>query len=228
MAGKRIRAKPAPQPVHEQHGRACREHQPDAAWAAAVPHPAPVPAGRSVPVDGAVPGDQGRQSRKPALVPHGRFLRAVLRGRGRRRRSARHRAHQARQASGRRHPHVRRADPSRRRISAAADHAGLPRRRLRAARGSGRGPETRLQGGRAPRRRAPRHARHAHRGQPARRQGAQLSHRAVRTDGTKRARRCNRRDRARLARHLDRRVRGGRGAGARICRARSCACRRAR
>ena len=35
--------------------------------------------------------------------------------------------------------------------------------------------EARLEGGRAPRRGAPRHARHADRGQPARRQGAQLS-----------------------------------------------------
>ena len=53
---------------------------------------------------------------------------------------ARHRADQARQASGRGHPHVRRADPSRRRVSAAADPAGLPRRRVRAAGGPGRRP----------------------------------------------------------------------------------------
>ena len=62
------------------------------------------------------------------------------------------------------HPDVRRAGPSRRRVSAAADQARLPRRRLRAARGSGGGAEARLQGRRAPRRRAPRHARHADRG----------------------------------------------------------------
>ena len=93
---------------------------------------------------------------------------------------ARHRAHQARQAPGRGHPHVRGADPSRRRVPAAADPPGLPRRRVRAAGGPGGGEEARLQGGGAPRRGAPRHARHADRGQPARRQGAQLSDRRVR------------------------------------------------
>ena len=164
-------------------------------------------------VDGAVPGDQGRQSGLPAVLPHGRLLRAVLRGRGGGRAGARHRAHQARQASGRGHPHVRRADPSRRRVPAAADPPGLPRRRVRAAGGPGGGEEARLQGGGAPRRGAPRHARHADRGQPARRQGAQLSDRPVRRPEGGAGERD---DRAGLARHLHRRVRGGRGAGGRL------------
>ena len=104
--------------------------------------------------------------------------------------------------------------------------AGLPRRRLRADGGSGGGQEARLQGGGAPRRGAPRHARHADRGQPARRQGAQLPHRRVqrrRKAGSGQAT-----DRAGLARHLDRRVRGGRGRRRPTSPARSCACRPAR
>ena len=59
--------------------------------------------------DGAVSRDQGRQSGLPAVLPDGRFLRAVLRGRRDRQPGARHRADQARQASGRGHPDVRRA-----------------------------------------------------------------------------------------------------------------------
>ena len=95
---------------------------------------------------------------------------------------------------------------------------GFPGRRLRADGGSGGSQEARLQGGRASRRRAPRHARHADRGKPARRQGAQLPHRAVqgrRTAASKASRR------ACLARHLDRRVRGGRSRRPPTCRARS-------
>ncbi len=56
---------------------------------------------------------------------------------------ARHRADQARQASRPRHPDVRRADPSRRRISAPADRARPSRRGVRAARRPGRGEEAR-------------------------------------------------------------------------------------
>ena len=52
---------------------------------------------------------------------------------------ARHRADQARQASRRGYSDVRRAGASGRRIPAAVDPAGLPRRGLRAAGGSGRG-----------------------------------------------------------------------------------------
>ena len=172
------------------------------------------PARRRHAVDGAVPGDQGRQSRLHAVLPHGRFLRAVLRRRRRRRRGARHRAHQARQAPGRGHPHVRGADPSRGRVPAAPDPPGLPRRRVRAARGPGGSQEAGLKGGRAPRRRAPRHARHADRGQPARCESAQLSDCHFRRPET--GCRRIRHDRARLARPLDRRVRGRRGAGGRL------------
>ena len=134
---------------------------------------------------------------------------------------ARHRAHQARQAPGRRHPHVRGADPSRRRIPAAADQAGLPRRRLRAAGRSGGGQEARAQGRRAARRGAPRHARHSDRGQPARRQSPQLPDRPVRCAQVGYDRHRN--DCIGLARHLHRRVRGRRGGGCGPARRDSCA-----
>ena len=71
---------------------------------------------------------------------------------------ARHRPHQARQASGPRHPDVRRADPRRRRVPPEADRPRSPRRGLRADRGPGRGEEARLQVGRPPRRDPPRYA----------------------------------------------------------------------
>ena len=118
---------------------------------------------------------------------------------------ARHRADQARQASGRRHPDVRRADPRRRRLSAEADRARPPRRRLRADRGPGRGEEARRQVGRPARRRPPGDAGHAHRGRAARRRRA--------TTISPRSRGCAAPARtaampfgARLDRHLDRRV----------------------
>ena len=53
----------------------------------------------------------------------------------------------------------------RRRLSPAADRARAPRRRLRADRGPGRGQEARAEGGGAPRRGAPGHPGHAHRGE---------------------------------------------------------------
>ncbi len=71
--------------------------------------------------DRPISGDQGGQRRLPPVLPHGRFLRAVLRGRRDRLARARHRAHQARQASGRGHPDVRRAGACRRRLSPAPD-----------------------------------------------------------------------------------------------------------
>ena len=80
----------------------------------------------------------------------------------------------------------------------ASDPPRLSRRRVRAA-GPG-GKEARLEGSRAPRRGAPRHARHADR-QPARRQGARLSDRRVRRPQGRP--RPDRHDRARLPRHLD-------------------------
>ena len=71
--------------------------------------------------DRPISGDQGGQRRLPPVLPHGRFLRAVLRGCGDRLARARHRADQARQAFGRGHSHVRRAGPCRRRLSPAPD-----------------------------------------------------------------------------------------------------------
>ena len=124
------------------------------------------------------------------------------------------RAHQARQAPGRRHPHVRGAGPSRRRVPAAADQAGFRVAVCEQLEDPAEATQARLQGGGAPRRGAPRHARHADRGQPARCQGAQLPHRALRRPESGRRRLGD--DRARLARHLHRRVRGGRGAGGRL------------
>ena len=171
------------------------------------PHRQPAGHRRGDAVDGAVPGDQGRQSGQHPVVPDGRLLRAVLRGRRRRLRSPRHRADQARQAPGAGHPDVRRADPPRRRLPAEADRQRLPRRRLRTIGRPGRGQEARPQGRRAPRRGAPRVPRHHHRGGAARRPRAQLSHRAVPLPRRGR--------RARLARHLDGRVRGRRGGAGR-------------
>ena len=148
-------------------------------------------------------GDQGGQCRLPLVLSHGRFLRAVLRRRGNRLARARHRAHQARQASGRGHSHVRRAGHCRRRLPPAADRRGAPRRRLRADRGPGGGQEARTEGGGAPRRRAPRHPGHADRGDAARCARAQFSHRSV-------PRPCQAGQRAglraRLSRHLHRRT----------------------
>ena len=82
--------------------------------------------------DAAVSGDQGGQSGLPAVLPDGRFLRAVLPGRRDREPRARHRADQARQAPRRRHPDVRRAGGALGRVSAQADRGGLPRRGVRA------------------------------------------------------------------------------------------------
>ena len=100
--------------------------------------------------DGAVYRDQGGKPGLPAILSHGRFLRAVLRRCRTRLAGARHRAHQARQAPGPRHSDVRRAGACRRRLSAEADRRRFPRRRLRAAGRSGRGAEARLEiGGQA-------------------------------------------------------------------------------
>ncbi len=93
--------------------------------------------------DGAVFRDQGGQSGLPAVLPDGRLLRALLRRRRGREPGARHRADQARQARGRGHPHVRRADRARRRLSQPADRARPSRRGLRADRGPGGGEEAR-------------------------------------------------------------------------------------
>ena len=83
--------------------------------------------------DGAVRRDQGRQSRLPAVLPDGRFLRDVLRRRRGRLARARHRAHQAREISRQGCAAVRRSRRPRRRISPPADRARPPRRGVRAA-----------------------------------------------------------------------------------------------
>ena len=139
----------------------------------------------------------------PAVLPDGRFLRDVLRRRRGRLARARHRAHQARQASGRRHSDVRRAHPRRRPVSAEADRQGPSRRRLRAGRGPGRGQEARVEIGRPPQRHPAGHAGHADRGRAAGARRQQLSRRRC---PPARRRRRGRPVRARLDRHLDRRV----------------------
>ncbi len=92
---------------------------------------------------------------------------------------------------------MRRAGACRRRVSGAADPQGVPRRHMRTDGGSRRSQEARHQVGRETRRGPPGHARHADRGQPARRAGPQLLGGA----GTGRPR-----PRRRLARHVDRRL----------------------
>ena len=154
--------------------------------------------------DAPISGDQGGQSGLPAVLPDGRFLRAVLPGRRDREPRARHRADQARQASRRRHPDVRRAGGALGRISAQADRGGLPRRGVRADRGPGRGEEARRQERGAARRHAADHRRHADRRHAARCAAQQLS----RGDRARARVRAGRRGavRARRARHLDRRI----------------------
>ena len=124
--------------------------------------------------DGTVPRDQGSQSRPAAVLSHGRFLRDVLRGRRNRFACARHRADQARQASGRRYPDVRRAGGTRRRLSAPADRPRPSRRGVRADGRPRRRPQARQQERGPARRRAAGDARHADRRQPARRPRQQL------------------------------------------------------
>ena len=155
--------------------------------------------------DGAVHRDQDGEPRYAALLPHGRLLRAVLpRCRGGEPRAG-HCAHPSRQASRPRHPDVRGADPCRRRLPAEADRARPSRRRVRADRGPGGGPQARRQVGRAARRRSPRHAWHHHGGSTAGPLGGQLS------DGARPGEGCRRRRlRPGLDRHLDGRLPGRR------------------
>ena len=153
---------------------------------------------------GAIHRDQGGQSGLPAVLPDGRLLRDVLRRRRDRVARARHRAHQARQASGPRYSDVRRAGGARRRISAPADRARPPRRGLRATRGPGRSEETRHQERGAARRGAAGDARHAHRRHPARCQAQQLSAQRRARAAVVGRRRCPLR--ARLDRYFDRRI----------------------
>ena len=185
-------------------------------WTPPSINPARKPGARLDADDGAIFRDQGGQSGLPAVLPHGRLLRAVLRGRGDRQPRARHRADQARQARGRGHPHVRRADRARRRLSPAADRARPSRRRLRANGGPRRGEEARREIGRPARRRAAGHAGHDHRGAAA---GARPRQSAAR--GPAREGRGRDALRPRLARHFHRRVHAGRDRRGGPCASRS-------
>ena len=114
-----------------------------------------------------VPRRQAAVPRRDRLLPHGRLLRDVLRGRAGR--GARPRPDADLAIEGRRrrrHPDVRRAVPRRRRLPRAAGQEGLPRRHLRAGRGpeEGQGPGPRevvrvVSPGTLHRRRLPRRAR---------------------------------------------------------------------
>ena len=105
----------------------------------------------------------------------GDFLRIVLRGRRDRLQDARHRADQARQASGHGYPDVRRAGGALRGLSASPDRIRPSRRGVRADRGSGRGARARQQERGQPRRGAAGDAGHADRRHAARCQDQQLS-----------------------------------------------------
>ena len=85
---------------------------------------------------------QGGASGRAGVLPHGRLLRAVLRGRGGRGRRTRHRADPARRARRQADPDVRRAAARRGGVSRPADPPRLPRRGGRAD----GGPQTRPQG----------------------------------------------------------------------------------
>ena len=131
--------------------------------------------------DGAIYRDQGRQSGLPAVLPDGRFLRAVLRGRRSRRRArSASCSPSAASISARDIPMcgvpVHRADEYLHRLIALGHRVAV----CEQTRGPGRGEQARRQERGAPRRHPPRHARHAHRGHAARRAAQQLSarHRA--------------------------------------------------
>ncbi len=113
---------------------------------------------------------QGAAAGRAAVLPHGRFLRVVLRRRGPGRRGTRHRADRPRRARGQADRHVRRADPRGRGLSGAADPPRLPRRGGRAD-GGRRRPGR--QGPAAARDRPPGDARHADRGLAAGRRPVQ-------------------------------------------------------
>ena len=160
--------------VKRQAGSSCFSRDPDFERNALTLRRMERRAGHGDADDGAVYRDQGGQPGFAAVLSHGRLLRAVLRGRRDRLARARHRAHQARQAPGPRHPDVRRAGACRRRLSAEADRRRLPRRRLRADGGSGRGQEARLEIGGQARRHPAGDPGHHHRGPAARAFGGQL------------------------------------------------------
>ena len=132
---------------------------------------------RCLPRHGAVVRRQGGKPRRAAVLPHGRFLRNVLRRRRGRRGGARHRADQPRRARRTADRHVRRAGACRRSLSRPADPPRLPRGRGRA---DGGPQDPHRQGADPPRGGAADHPRHADRrraagagpAQPAARPGA--------------------------------------------------------
>ena len=109
-----------------------------------------------------------------AVLPDGRFLRAVLRGCRNRLQGARHHADQTRQASGHRYPDVRRAGRALGRLPASPDRARPPRRGMRADGGSRGGEGARQQERGPPRRGAAGDAGHADRRHAAGCEGQQL------------------------------------------------------
>ena len=148
---------------------------------------------------------QGGEPGRAAVLPHGRFLRAVLRRCRSRVRGARHRACPSRRPPGPAGADVRRARPCRRGLPGAADPSRLPRGGLRADGDAGAGQAA--QGKcRPPRGGAPGHPGHADRGQPAGSRPPGLAAGA----GAGRERHAGRR----LAGHFHRRLRD-RGAAAR-------------
>ena len=156
-------------------------------------------AGRRDAGDAAVLRRQAAAPRRHRVLPDGRFLRDVLRGRADRGARARADAHLALQGCQRRRDSdVRRAAPRRRHLHRPAGPKGLPGRGLRAGRGSAQG-----QGARPPRSRPRRLARHADR--------QQLSG-GARAGADRRPRPVGRRawPRRGAARSVDRRVHDGR------------------
>src|SRR5437016_10886692 len=84
---------------------------------------------------GSVPRDQAGEPGLPVVLPDGRFLRAVLRGCGRRGTGARYSADQTRPAQRRRHPDVRGAGAHRGSLSRPPDPRRLQGRDVRPDRG---------------------------------------------------------------------------------------------
>ena len=164
--------------------------------------------------DEAVPRRQAPVSRRHPVLPDGRLLRDVLRGRARHRARARADAHVAVEGQRRRRdPDVRRALSRARRLPRPPGPQGLPRRHLRAGRGPEEGQGRRQARGRprglprhAARRQLPRGARagvshehHAGPGRPAGRGADRPDHGRVQHDGVHRRRDAGRRSKTSCA-----------------------------
>ena len=122
---------------------------------------------RAHPDDGAVHRDQGGESGFAAFLPHGRFLRTLLRRCREGFAGAGHRADQARQAQWRGYSDVRRAGACGGRLSAEADRPGFPRRGVRTDRRPRGGEKARRQIGGEARCHPSGDAGYHHRGQAA-------------------------------------------------------------